>query len=59
MPRQTIYGLLTGVHKDANGNYIMTVRTESGEFKNYPHDGVVVEKTKDTKKKKWWVNKKN
>ena len=52
MSRQTIYGLLTGVHKDANGNYIMTVRTESGEFKDYPHDGVNGEKTKDTKKKK-------
>lgn len=52
MPRQTIYGLLTGVHKDANGKWIMTVRTESGEFRNYPHDGVVVEKTKETDKKK-------
>lgn len=52
MPRQTIYGLLTGVHKDANGNWIMTVRTESGEFKNYPHDGVNAPLTANVKRKK-------
>ncbi len=51
MPRQTIYGFLTGVHKDANGNYIMTVRTEPGEFKNYPHDGVNAPLTENTKRK--------
>jgi hypothetical protein len=51
MPRQTIYGLLTGVHKDANGNWIMTVKTESGEFKDYPHDGFNAPLTENTKRK--------
>lgn len=52
MPRLTIYGHLVGVHKDATGkNYIMTVRTETGEYKDYPHDNVEVAKTANVKRK--------
>ena len=50
--RNTRYGQLTGVHKDASGNYIMTVRNDSGEFKDYPHDGVNAPLTKETDRKK-------
>ena len=49
--RQTKHGQLIGVHREGK-DYIMTVRTPDGSFKDYPHDGVVVEKTKNTVKKK-------
>lgn len=50
--RHTRHGQLTGVHRDATGNWIMTVRTDSGEYKDYPHDGVEVAKTENTKRRK-------
>ena len=50
--RQTKHGQLIGVHREGKDTYIMTVRTPDGSFKDYPHDGVVVEKTKNTVKKK-------
>lgn len=49
--RMTKHGQLIGVHREGK-DYIMTVRTPDGSFKDYPHDGVVVEKTKNTVKKK-------
>ena len=49
--RQTKHGQLIGVHREGK-DYIMTVRTPDGSFKDYPHDGVVVEKTANVKRKK-------
>ena len=51
MLRQTKHGQLIGVHREGK-DYIMTVRTPDGTFKDYPHDGVVVEKTANVKRKK-------
>ena len=48
--RMTKHGQLIGVHREGK-DYMMTVRTPDGSFKDYPHDGVVVEKTKNTVKK--------
>lgn len=49
--RQTKHGQLIGVHREGN-NYIMTVRTPDGSFKDCPHDGVNAPLTQNTKRKK-------
>lgn len=49
--RMTKHGQLIGVHREGK-DYIMTVRTPDGSFKDYPHDGVVAEKTANVKRKK-------
>ena len=49
--RQTKHGKLIGVHREGK-DYIMTVRTPDGSFKDYPHDGVNAPLTQNTLKKK-------
>lgn len=50
--RQTAHGLLTGVYKDSQGRWMMSVRTESGEWLEVPHDGLEGPRTANTKQKR-------
>ena len=49
--RMTNYGKLIGVHREGK-DYIMTVRTPDGSFKDFPHDGFNAPLTKETDRKK-------
>lgn len=50
--RLTSFGYLHGTYKDSQGRWMMSVRTEAGEWLEVPHDGVCPPKTKDTGRKK-------
>ena len=50
--RQTAHGLLTGIYKDAQGRWMMSVRRDDGTFADVPHDGLEGPRTQNTKLKR-------
>ncbi len=50
--RLTSFGYLHGVYKDTQGRWMMSVRTEAGEWLEVPHDGKEGPRTSNTKQKR-------
>lgn len=50
--RLTAHGWLHGTYKDAQGRWMMSVRTEAGEWLEVPHDGLEGPRTANTKTKR-------
>ena len=50
--RLTKHGQLHGTFKTPQGKWMMSVRTDEGEWIEVPHDGVIPPPTMNTKRKK-------